>query len=416
MRKLYYCKTLIVLSLFLSLASCVPDEQDCKDNPELQNTQACQDLGSGDEPTPDPGEDDTPDEPTPVSPTEPTPEPPVDPGPTVPSEPVGDGTWQENAEYISDLVDGRFNNDELSKFRKAESFSRGDACHQELQNANRFADAIAYFVEVLTGEQKVQLQGIASFYGMSSSDSSYFPVSLTSHPLCRVTSSTLNNTIRNVPGSITVGLANRFANDHNRYRASALSGNKEGEGELRKLWGTFFGCLAYSESLSTADTSSSNRAASKYAPSGYRKPAGVKFYEDPAQNEASRLNIGMFQFTPTYTGNINPCFRQWNRDFPSCTLSRGSRGEIIPVVGSSLQHFNAYCGVHKLLQTFSVQVNSSKTRNTHPDNKSGSSLKSSAQRCVTPHFYAGWAYNHFGPLQNSTGSNLNKLLRCIYPQ
>jgi hypothetical protein len=87
---------------------------------------------------------------------------------------------------------------------------------------------------------------------------------------------------------------------------------------------------------------------------------------------------------------------------------------MIRVVGSSLQHFNAYCGVHKLLQTFSVQVNSSSTRNTHPDNRSGGRLKSSSERCVTPHFYAGWAYNHFGPLQNSTGSNLNKLLKCVY--
>ena len=400
MRKLSYCKTLIVLSLFLTLASCVPDEEDCQNNPELQNTQACQDLGGG--------EGETPVEPTPEPTPEPSPppvEPPTPTVPPVPTEPVGDSTWQENAEYISDLVDGRFNNDELSKFRKAESFSRGDSCHQELQNANRFADAIAYFVEVLTQDQKVQLQGVASFYGMSSSDASYFPVSLTSHPLCRVTSSTLGNTIRNVPGSITIGLAARFADDHNRFRNLALAGNNEGENDLRKLWGTFFACLSYSESLSTADTSSSIRAASKYAPSGYRKPAGVKFYEDPAQNEASRLNIGMFQFTPTYTGNINPCFRQWNRDFPSCEIKRGNRGEVIPVVGSSLQHFNAYCGVHKLLQTFSVQVNSSKSRNTHPDNVSNSRLKASGDRCVTPHFYAGWAYNHFGPLQNSTGSN-----------
>ncbi len=399
MKKLNKYKTLPAVLLLLLLTSCVPTEEDCKNNPEIQGSKACQEVED------DPIEE-TPDIPTPS---------PVTPTPPTSADPIGDGSWQENADYIADLVDGRFYNDELSKYRKAESYSRGDSCHTELQNANRFADTISFFVNKLSTAQKVQIQGIASYYGMSSSDANYFPVSLTSHPLCRVSTGTLSNTIRNVPGSITAGLANRFAADHNRYRAQALAGDVAGKTGLGKLWGTFFGCLSYSESLSTADTSSSANVASRYAPAGYRKPAGVKFYEDPAQNEASRLNIGMFQFTPTYTGNINPCFRQWNRDYPSCPIARGDQGQMIPVVGSSLQHFNAYCGVHKLLQTFAVQVNSSKTRNTHPDNISGSSLKSAGQRCVTPHFYAGWAYNHFGPLQNSTGSNLNKLLRCIYP-
>ncbi len=404
----------------LSFTSCTPE--DCAQNPDLAACQQQDDDGSdGRDPASDddPVQDDDPQEPDPQEP-----DPGDDSGDDAGDDSGDDQTdggdqgtsfdWRINADFIARAVDDVNNNDELSKFRSSENFSRGDDCHSPLENNNRFADAIGYFVDVLSNAQKVQLQGIASFYGMSSNDSSYFPVGLLSHPLCRVTRTTLSSTVRNIPSTSAINLAQRFADDHNAYRSQALNGDEQGKEKFAKLWGRFFGCLAYTESLSTADTSSSYSVAGRLAPSGYRKPAGVKFYDDPAQSEASRYNIGLFQFTPTYTGNINPCFRQWDRDFPSCKLGRGDRGQMVRTVGSSLQHFNAYCGVHKLLQTFSVQVNSSKSRNTHPDNRQGSGLKSSDQRCVTPHFYAGWAYNHYGPLQNSTGSNFGKLMNCIY--
>ncbi len=413
MRKITFLITFMGLTLLMTGCN-----EDCAVNPDAPNCVADNDSQTpGDntapesdpEPVPDPDPDigQNPEEPT--DPQEPAP-------PTNPREPASELSWLEIADHIADTVDPIFSNDELSIARTFEVFSRGDSCHEDLDEAPRFADAIGFFIKELSREQKVQLQGIASFYGMSSSDATYHPVSLISHPLCRVTRSTLSSTMRNIPGSTTISLAQRFADDHNRHRQNVLDGVQGAEEDLQKLWGQFFGCLAYSESLSTADTSLSQRTASRYAPSGYRKPAGVKFYDDPAQSQASRLNIGLFQFTPNYSGNINPCFRQWNRDYPSCQISRGDRSDMIRVVGSSLQHFNAYCGVHKLLQTFSVQVNSRNSRNTHPDNRAGSSLKPADERCVTPHFYAGWAYNHFGPLQNSTGSNLNKLLKCVYDQ
>ncbi len=406
-----YTIAAILVGFGLLSTSCTP--QDCAKYPELQ---ACQDTGANpDDPGRDPaGEDD------PVQDNDPIQDDPGDPndpgGPSDPGDSTGSFDWQLNADYIAQIVDDNNNNDELSLVRRRETFSRGDECHAPLQNNQRFADSISYFIDELTSGRKVQLQGIASFYGMPSSDATYFPVGLMTHPLCRVTRSTLSNTVRNVPDNATIGLAQRFADDHNRFRAEANNGSDQGKEDFKKLWGKFFGCLAYTESLSTADTPSSQRVADRLSPRGYRKPAGVKFYDDPQQSQASRYNIGLFQFTPTYGGNINPCFRQWNRDYPSCSISNGSQGEMVKVVGSSLQHFNAYCGVHKLVQTFSVQVNSSKSRNTHPDNRQGSGLKPSEQRCVTPHFWAGWAYNHFGPLQNSTGSNLGKLLRCVYAQ
>ena len=78
-----------------------------------------------------------------------------------------------------------------------------------------------------------------------------------------------------------------------------------------------------------------------------------------------------------------------------------------------MQSFNAFCGAHKLIETFSIQINTNNAHATHPDNAINGVLKSAENRCVSPHFYAGWAYNHFGPLQNSTGKNLDELFSCI---
>ena len=187
-------------------------------------------------------------------------------------------------------------------------------------------------------------------------------------------------------------------------------GDEEAKMLLTKKWSKLFSCLAYTESLSTADSSSSNRVAKKYAPSGYRKPSGVKFYEDPYQDEASKLNIRMFQFTPTGSGNINACLGSWNEYYPQCSVSkRSSRSSLIKVFGSTLQTMNAFCGINKIVQTFSVQRNSTKSYASHPINKG----RAKVDRCVTPWIYSGYAYNHFGPLMDSTKSNLNKLISCV---
>ncbi len=325
--------------------------------------------------------------------------------------------FDELSEFIHRTVDRVYYNDKLGIFRKEESFSHGDSCHRSLANKHRFSDSLAFFIKELSNSQRVQLQGVASLYGMSRDDKNYFPISLVSHPLCRVTSVSLADTLgyKKVPGARTIDLMNRFRREYNSYRQKYLKKDPRSLKAIEQLWGKFFGCLAYSESLSTADTRESERVARKYAPSNYRRPAGVKFFEDPLQPTISRLNIGLYQFTPSFSGNINPCIRQWNRDYSSCSLSFRKNKEMVGLIGSSLQHFNVYCGVHKILQTFSVQVNSQKKRSTHPDNFLRSGFKGARYRCVTPHFLAGRAYNHFGPLQNTTGSNLRNLMKCIYP-
>lgn len=401
--------TLLLLTMLLAqVSSCKP--KGSAQAPDSVNSSAEQGGGGPGDTTPSP---DTPDSPlpTPVPTPNPTPLPTPLPTPT-PHHTV----WSEVADELADEVDYIQHSDELSKSRSIASVNEGDSCHPELKGSSRFADAIGFFVEELSKKQTVQIQGIAPYYHMSSDPSTYEKVSLISHELCPVTRSSLAKTIRRVPGQSTINLSNRFADDHNRYRKLYLNGDTEALVDLKKHWGKFFGCLAYVESLSSADSSRSYRVAAKYGPKGYTKPEGVEFYEDPYQNPVSRLNIGIFQFTPHYSGNINPCIKQWNRDYPSCKTSSSSQSQLIPLIGSSLQHFNAYCGVHKLLQTFAVQVNSSSSINTHPNNKVSGSLKKGGDRCVTPHFYAGSAYNHFGPLQNSTGSNLHKLMKCVYTQ
>lgn len=304
--------------------------------------------------------------------------------------------WTSVADEIATEVDTYLQSSELSAQRDT------DSCLDNLKGHNRFADGLGFFINELSVKRKMSLS-VASAFKMPSDTSKYQEVSLISHPLCEVTKESLSKTIKKLPTDDTIALANRFANDHNRLR-------KTNPTELKKLWGKFFGCLAYKESLSTADLRSSQNVAKKYAPSDYQKPAGVKFYYDKLQPKESRLNIGMYQFTPNRYGNISPCIKDWNRSYSSCKITDKSQNGLIRTLGSVSQDFNAYCGVHKLLQTFNVQLHTTKAKNTHPSNEN----KAPANRCVTPHFYAGWAYNHFGPLQNSMGDNLGKLMRCVY--
>jgi hypothetical protein len=287
-----------------------------------------------------------------------------------------------------------------------------DQCQEDLAGIDTFAKRITFFVQQLLDGAPSKVESIASYYNISRDPATYGVNGLITHPLCRVTKSTLSSTIKKVPGSSTIDLAQEFANRHNNLYELSKDGDRAARSDLISLWGRFFSCLAYTESLSSADQNKSYQVARKYAPSGYEKPPGVKFYEDPYQNAASRLNIGMFQFTPNYGGNIRPCVNAWNELYPSCKVGT-DKNTLIPVLGSSLQSFNAFCGVHKLVQTFTIQTNSTSSRNTHPDNRGRNGLKPHKDRCVTPHFYSGWAYNHFGPLMNSTSSNLNKLMKCV---
>jgi len=350
----------------------------------------------------------------------PNPTPKPDPTRPEPAPPWSDTTaeldpyeFQSSGDLIGDHVDQFYGSYKALNKDRGPASVQVDSCQPNLDESLNFSNRISFYVQEMLGTTPPRLEGIASIYKLPSSSSSYKAVGLMTHNLCRVTSSSLSKTIKKGTDLITIERANAFATKHNNLRTKALTGDYVAKTELVSHWTKFFSCLAYKESLTTADTSKSYSVANKYGPSGYSKPKGVKFYEDPYQNEASKLNIGLFQFTPTASGNINPCLKAWSQMYPSCPInSRASRDTLVPIVGSSLQSFNAFCGVHKLVQTFTVQSHTSNSKYTHPDNKSGS-LRSADKRCVTPHFYSGWAYNHFGPLMNSTGSNLKTLMECV---
>lgn len=344
----------------------------------------------------------------------PAPEPPtIDLGEDLDTE-----AYLDISSIIGPSVDQYYNNKELSEARSSINQDNVDKCFIDNQPHDIFSDQISYYAAMMFKDTPAMVGGIGSYYGTSENNNSYFPTSLIRHPLCSVSSSTLSKTMRNVPGKSTIDKLNRFGNKVNTLRSQVINGDMTAKIELLHTWGRFFSCLAYTESLSSADSSNSIRVAQKYAPPGYRKPAAVEFYEDPAQPAESKLNIGMFQFTPTASGNISPCIKAWNALHKSqnlsCQINRsGNQGEMIKVLGSSLQSFNAFCGVHKLIQTFSIQVNTNKTSATHPSNIVNGKFLRPENRCVSPHFAAGKAYNHFGPFQNSTGSNMDKFFSCI---
>lgn len=357
--------------------------------------------------------------PAPVTPSEPVATPSPSTKPTLDFGPeLAEDTYLNAGAEIGAQVDDSQNDNELvGSTREMINTDSVDQCFSDEAPHEYFADQISYYAQEMLSDVPAKVGYIGSYYGTSSDDNNYFPTSLIRHPLCTVSSSTLSQTINKVPNQATIEKLNRFASTVNTLRQEVLDGDQSAKKELLNTWTRLFSCLSYAESLSTADTTTSKNVATKVAPTGYRKPAGVKFYEDPAQDAASRLNIGMFQFTPNSAGNIQPCIRAWNsvhQNKASCQINqKASQADLIKILGSSYQSFNAFCGVHKLIQTFAIQVNTTKTSATHPSNVVNGKLKAQEQRCVTPHFQAGKAYNHFGPFQNSTGSNLDKLFTCI---
>lgn len=329
--------------------------------------------------------------------------------------------YLNSSAQIGPQVDDIHNDNELvgvsrEKNNDASDISK-DSCFKDEDSHEYFANQISYYTSEMMDDVPSMVGFIGSSYGTSTNDNNYFPTSLIRHPLCNVNSASLSNTIKKVPGTATIDKLNRYANKVNSLRQAILNGDQEAKKDLLSTWSGFFSCLAYTESLGTADSASSQTVAKNVAPAGYRKPAGVKFYDDPAQSAESRLNIGLFQFTPTASGNIQPCLRAWNKLHQTksqCQINqKASKNELIQILGSSLQSFNAFCGIHKLVQTFSIQVNTNKVSATSPQNLVNGKLKPYEQRCVTPHFQAGRAYNHFGPFQNSTGNNLEKLFSCV---
>lgn len=309
------------------------------------------------------------------------------------------------------------NSKELSKERPAVSLHGVDMCDPFVLEKKSLGNRISY--QIYHHASRSMVPGTSSLgkhYGLG--NKAMMPNSLMSHDLCEVTPQSLEMTlgdIKKVPSATTIQQMNRFALALNHDRKNAQSGNMVSRKRYLKNWNSMMMCLAYIESLPTADTDESFQVAKKHAPD-FKKPGGVEFYEDDLQPETSSLNIGLYQFTPRTTGNVYPCLLSWNQIYKNkCEISpKLNEQQMIRVLGSGYQTFNAFCGVNKIVQVFSIQINTNKPENTHPSNLlSNGQLKVEAERCVSPFFSSRLSYNHYGPLQNSYGNRLETLMSCV---
>lgn len=404
-------KSLILLFTLLVICSCSSDSDT---PPPTGDSGVVQPI----EPDPEPPVEPVP----PIEPEPPVePEPPIDPGNATDGFNTVELDYLELDSSVYDLLIGtletQFSPDEFTIQREATESHGVDSPDSILADKDIFSSYATYYIEQALFNMKPRVESLSPYYGVPSKLDSHHISGIAQFELCHSTKSSLSATIKSskVPDSATINELNIFEQKINSLRNEAIfNSSKEAKVELIETWSKFMGCLAYTESLTTADFSSSYKVANEYAPNDYDKPKGVKFYEDPYQDPASRLNIGLYQFTPNGSGNVYPCILQWNDFYPDTDIStKANQDELIRVFGSSFQSMNAFCGVNKIAQTFAIQINTDETKRTHPDNKDGSKLTTPANRCVTPWFYASYAYNHFGPLQNSTGSNLKKLITCV---
>lgn len=325
--------------------------------------------------------------------------------------------FKEVAEPMGQAVDAQYSSSrELMPVRSGAQNFAVDSCDPALQGHDRFADRIAYAVHKRMVPMAIDIgSSVAPIFNLSTSKASYMPTGLLSHPFCRVTKDTLIYTYENyrIPTDATIAKAQAFTDKLNLYRTQALNGSREGAVSGRKLWTKFMMCLGYMESLTSADSAESEAIASSF---GFRRPAGVNLHNDSNQTNAdSVLGIGIFQISNVVqSGDTYSCVTDWNRQFPACPISTGSsKTAMIPILGSAVQTFNAYCGAAFVTRMFGVQVNALAAKNTHPDNVLASGkLKAPADRCVTPFMNVNRSYNHFAPLQNGSGFTLDNILSC----
>ncbi|MGZ3775587.1 MAG: hypothetical protein ACXVCY_10120 [Pseudobdellovibrionaceae bacterium] len=324
--------------------------------------------------------------------------------------------WKDTIEQSVDTVEAYYKTNQLPKQRSTAGSHEVDFCDTNLDNKRTFGERIGYMVDVNFRPLKSPLGYVSSYFQIPKNNDQYYPTSLLSHKMCPVTADTLSKTLdgRRLPNSADIKKVQTWIARYNYYRDQALNGNRDGYVKLQKLWNKTMMCLANVESLTSADSSSSQSTASKFAPSDYRRPAGVAFYDDPFQTDpASKLNIGIFQFGTVSGGDPQGCIQQWNQLYPTCQISKSTGWqEMVRIVGSSYQTFNAFCGVNYMLQNFSVQVNTTNPYRTHPANLVNGKLKDPADRCVSLHFSSKVSYNHFGPLQNVMGDTIGLLMNC----
>lgn len=277
---------------------------------------------------------------------------------------------------------------ELDTLRKQNNF---DSClPDDLKNnaENTFEKRIELWISYfMNHEVTLEMDDINPYYHIKDG---LEKMSLNDLNFCEVDKIKLKRSLNIVPDTKTISLLNSIFFEMN---------NGDKENTFKKI----FSCLAVEESLGDPDTANSRRVYREVTGKN-DKPMGVKFYIDPLQKKESAINIGLYQFTPNANGNINPCLKAWNKLFvgtQKCQVK--NKSDVMEALGSPSQNLNAFCGIHKILETSSIQILS----------PNASAKFNPPAACVSLQMKAGSAYNHFGPLQNSTGHNLASLTKCI---
>jgi len=164
------------------------------------------------------------------------------PLPTVPVPTIDFGQDLNADEYLNassvvgPSVDAFKKLSELTKIRSIVNDDTADKCFDDNEPHDQFADQISYYSQKMIKDIPAMVGAIGSYYGTSESDSNYFPTSLIRHPLCQVSSSSLSQTIKNVPSQSTIDKMNQFANAVNSLRTDVISGDQTAKAELLSLW------------------------------------------------------------------------------------------------------------------------------------------------------------------------------------
>jgi hypothetical protein len=352
------------------------------------------------------------------------------------------------------IVDDIYKKQQLGMRRRQSTI---DSCLSNTPIAN-FQNAIENGVKASIPAYKFNSNPhIDEVYGLDPEQS--IPVGLISHPLCVQEKDQIAHILgtERVPDDEAIELMKKFVMDSNRDRMEALAGNNEALERFSKRWTVFMGCLAYAESLPTADAEPAHKAfaelmeeypqmRSAFSKNGEGKPVkpeGVHFGVDRpgsyfvelrkarAEGRATpefiaELNkkypawsvTGLYQFDATRPyGNTTPCVEQWNAlvSRPECKIRNGNAKDYFLAFTSYGQSMNAFCGVQKIVHAFNSQANTSKPSGTDLSNIINGKLKKPQDRCVglVARGGAGKVYAHFGPLGNSVHDNLKKLMKCV---
>jgi hypothetical protein len=137
---------------------------------------------------------------------------------TQPRDPASDGSsfdiYQEIAIPTGQAVDNQYpQSRELMVVRGSNQNFAVDKCDPEVQGKDRFADRITYAVNKRFENLKIDVgSSVAPLFGLSKDRNTYLANSLVSHPFCRVTETTLQNTFqgKRIPSAATIKKAQKF--------------------------------------------------------------------------------------------------------------------------------------------------------------------------------------------------------------